>query len=72
MVTVEEAERKYKMWSDAEDKVAIGGKSYSIAGRQLTRVDLPQIREQMEYWGLVVKELKGQRRTSVEIIPRDV
>lgn len=72
MFDLEEAERKYKLWSNAEDAVAISGKSYSIAGRQLTRADLPQIREQMEYWGLQIKELKGERITSVEIIPRDV
>ena len=57
MVTLEEAQRKYKMWSDAEDMVAVGGKSYKIAGRELTRADLPNIRDQMDYWAIKIKAL---------------
>lgn len=71
MITLEEAQRKYQMWSNAEDTLAMGGKSYSIAGRQLTRADGQFIKEQMEYWSIKIQELSNNRINSIEIIPRE-
>ena len=41
-------QKKLKTWLAAEEAVATG-QSYQIGTRMLTRADLKQIREQMEY-----------------------
>lgn len=60
--TLEEAKRKFRMWSEAED-AASQGKSYVIDGMSLTRQDLRTIREAMTYWAGRVRALQG-RKTS--------
>lgn len=57
--TLEEAKRKYRMWSEAEDAAA-QGKSYVIDGMSLTRQDLRTIREAMTYWAGRIKALQGR------------
>ena len=47
--TLEECKRKYKLYSDAEEAV-LTGKSYEIEGRKLTRENLSEIRNGMQYW----------------------
>ena len=42
-------QRKLNTWLAAEEAVATG-QSYQIGTRMLTRADLKQIREEMEYW----------------------
>lgn len=61
-MTLEEAKRKYRMWSEAED-AASQGKSYVIDGMSLTRQDLRTIREAMNYWAGRIRALQG-RKTS--------
>ncbi len=41
--------QKLNTWLAAEESVATG-QSYQIGTRMLTRADLKQIREEMEYW----------------------
>lgn len=72
MMNLEEARRKYKMWSDCEDSIATGGKSYSIGGRTFTRADLPEVRNQMNYWASEIKTLTGGRRSKTFIYRDDV
>lgn len=48
-ITLADAETKLALWMAAEEKVA-SGQSYSIGGRSLTRANLREIREQIEFW----------------------
>lgn len=67
---LEEAKRKYQMYSEAEDAIVTGAQSYAIGGRQMTKADLNTIREAMIYWGKKIDSLSGVRR-SVSVIIRD-
>lgn len=67
---------KLKTWLDAEEAVATG-QSYQIGTRMLTRADLKQIREQMEYWaGKLAKaeaeEKCGGRNRAYRLVLRDL
>lgn len=55
-------QRKLNLWLDAEEKVATG-QSYQIGNRMLTRADLKQIRDQMEYWAGKLQEAEAESRT---------
>ncbi len=48
-ITAAQAQAKLDGWMAAEDAV-MGGQSYSMGSRQLTRADLGQIRESIQYW----------------------
>jgi hypothetical protein len=54
-ITKTTAEAKRDAWLGAEDAVVTGA-TYSIGGRSLTRVDLPNIRAAINYWSKVVDE----------------
>lgn len=56
-ITLAQAEAKLTAWLAAEDTVANRGQSYSIGGRSLSRADLSEIRESIDYWDRKVKEL---------------
>lgn len=69
-------ETKLKTWLDAEEAVATG-QSYQIGTRMLTRADLKQIREQMEYWAGKLAEAESEEQNGGSIrayhfVPRDV
>lgn len=53
--------KKMETWLAAEEAVATG-QSYQIGNRMLTRADLKQVREQMEYWAgkLAQAEAEGK------------
>lgn len=78
VITKEMAEKHLKAWLDAELAVTTG-QSYSIGSRQLTRVNISEIRKQIEYWKneLVKLEMRenGKKINSSRriqgIIPRD-
>ena len=55
-ITLEQAESKLSTWLDAEDAVA-ASQSYSISGRMLTRANLKEIRETIDYWERKVHKL---------------
>lgn len=68
--------RKLAVWLDAEDRVATGQR-YQIGSRSLTRADLRQIREQIDYWAARLKEAEaeekhGGRNRVFRAVPRDV
>lgn len=46
----EKCKAMLEMWMKAEEVIAIGGQSYEIADRRLTRADLGEIRRQIEFW----------------------
>lgn len=67
---------KLQTWLDAEEAVA-AGQSYQIGTRMLTRADLKQIREQMEYWAGKLAEAEaeekcGGRNRTYRFVPRDL
>lgn len=68
--------KKLKTWLDAEEAVATG-QSYQIGTRTLTRADLKQVREQMEYWAgklaeAEAEEKQGGRNRAYRAVIRDV
>jgi hypothetical protein len=50
---------KLNTWLTAEERVATG-QSYQIGSRMLTRADLKQIREEMEYWAGKLAEAEAE------------
>lgn len=69
-------QKKLNIWLAAEEAVATG-QSYQIGTRMLTRADLKQIREEMEYWGKKLAEAEvesktGGRNAMYRFVPRDV
>ena len=55
-ITLAQAESKLTTWLDAEDAVA-NSQSYGIGSRTLTRANLKEIRETIEYWEKKVQRL---------------
>lgn len=52
-------EEKLKTWLAAEEAIATG-QSYQIGTRMLTRANLKQVREQMEYWAGKLAEAEAE------------
>ena len=68
--------RKLETWLAAEESIATG-QSYQIGTRTLTRADLKQVREEMEYWAgklaeAEAEETKGGRNRLYHAVLRDV
>ncbi|MEN8702488.1 DUF6148 family protein [Bacillus infantis] len=57
---LEQAELFLKAWRDAELAVA-SAQSYSISGRSLTRANLSEIRQQINYWETKVRDLNRKQ-----------
>lgn len=55
-ITLAQAEAKLATWIAAEDKIA-EGQAYTIGNRSLTRANLAEIRDQIDYWERRVKRL---------------
>lgn len=69
-------QKKLQTWLDAEESIATG-QSYQIGTRMLTRADLKQVREEMEYWAgklaeAEAEESAGGRNRLYRFTPRDV
>ena len=67
---------KLKVWLDAEEAIATG-QSYQIGTRMLTRADLKEVREEMEYWAgklaeAEAEESSGGRNRAYRFVIRDV
>ncbi|MFA6575126.1 MAG: DUF6148 family protein [Nocardioides sp.] len=56
-ITLAQAEAKLTLWMAAEDAVANRGQAYSIEGRSLSRANLAEIRDAIDYWDRKVNEL---------------
>ncbi len=68
-------EEKLNTWLAAEEAIATG-QSYQIGTRMLTRANLKQVREQMEYWAgklaeAEAEETRGGRNRIYRVIPLD-
>ena len=64
-ITLAEAESKLDEYQTAETKV-LASQAYSIGGRSMTRADLGDIREGIEFWDGKCQEL-DENRTSISI-----
>lgn len=75
-ITLTIAKKHLESWLEAELSV-INGQSYAIGSRNLTRANLSEIRNTIEYWQNKVTTLenaekrKGRNRV-VRIVPRDI
>ena len=65
-ITVTQAEAQLALWIAADAALA-GGQSYSIAGRQLTRVDAEQVRANIVYWENKVASLSNSRNGGARV-----
>lgn len=68
-------QQKLKTWLEAEERIATGQR-YQIGTRMLTRADLKEVREEMEYWASRLAEAEaeengGGRNRMYRIVPRD-
>ena len=52
-------QNKLNTWLAAEEAIATG-QSYQIGSRMLTRADLKQVREEMEYWAGKLAEAEAE------------
>jgi hypothetical protein len=55
-ITLTQAETQLASYISAETKV-LQGQAYEISGRRLTRANLAEIRDGMDFWDRKVKEL---------------
>ena len=55
-------QQKLKTWLAAEESIATG-QSYQIGNRTLTRANLKQVREQMEYWAAKLAEAEKEEKS---------
>lgn len=61
--TLQFAQTRLSLWLDAEAALATGGQSYTLdvggSKRSLTRADLSEVREQINYWRREVTRLES-------------
>lgn len=76
--TVDFCKERLELWLKAEEAVATGQR-YKIGSRDLTRADLLQIREEIEFWenklDKAEKEELGintKARRVIRVVPRDL
>ena len=55
-------QQKLNTWLAAEEAVATG-QSYQIGSRMLTRADLKQIQNEMEYWAEKLAQAEAEEKT---------
>ena len=60
-ITKEHAEKMLRLWLEAEEAVTTG-QSYSIGSRSLTRVNLSEIHDAIEYWENRLAKLESGRK----------
>ena len=68
-------EQKLNTWLAAEEAIATG-QSYQLGTRMLTRANLKQVREQLEYWSGKLAEVEAEetrkgRNRIFQFVPRD-
>lgn len=72
--TLEQAREHLNAWLQAELAVSTGQR-YRIGTRELTRADLSEIRERINYWSNEVARLeRGRARGArvLRVVPRDL
>ncbi|WZL14726.1 head-tail adaptor [Vibrio phage vB_VpaM_XM1] len=72
--TLQEAQQMLQTWIDAEKAVATG-QSYKIGSRSLQRVNLSEIRKQINFWRNEIDRIKNGRGRGARVmraVPRDL
>ena len=72
-ISIEEARATLRMWLEAERAVATG-QSYRIGTRSLTRANLADIRESIQFWCREIAKLES-KHTGARVfrtVPRDL
>ncbi len=71
-ITMEEAQQSLRLWLDAERAVA-RGQSYRIGSRSLTRANLADIRESIQFWRKEIARLESKQVGArvFRAVPRD-
>lgn len=72
-ITIEEARSTLRMWIEAERAVATG-QSYKIGTRSLTRANLADIRESIQFWRKEIARLEAKQSGArvFRAVPRDL
>lgn len=75
-ITLETAKKHLDAWLEAEMTVTTG-QSYTIGSRTLTRANLTEIRNAIDYWNGKVNQMENVKRTGGRnrvrrVIPRDL
>lgn len=75
-ITLEVAQKKLNLWLEAQDIIATG-QSYTIGSRTMTRANLTEVRNMIEYWNDWVTKLENAKKTGgrnrvQRVVPRDL
>lgn len=75
-ISLEVAQKHLDAWLEAELTVTTG-QSYTVGSRALTRANLTEIRNSIDYWNGKVQKLerlqrKGGRNRIRRVVPRDL
>ncbi|ANU48503.1 hypothetical protein ADH76_10060 [Enterocloster clostridioformis] len=75
-ITLETAKKHLDAWLEAEMTVTTG-QSYTIGSRTLTRANLTEIRNAIDYWNGKVNQLENVQKTGGRnrvrrVVPRDL
>ncbi len=76
MFTKKLCQQKLNTWLAAEEAIATGQR-YQIGTRMLTRADLKEVREEMEYWAGKLAEAEAEEKVNgrnrvFHFVPRDL
>ena len=76
MFTKKLCQQKLNTWLAAEETIATGQR-YQIGTRMLTRADLKEVREEMEYWAGKLAEAEAEEKVNgrnrvFHFVPRDL
>lgn len=71
-ISIDEARSTLRMWLDAERAVATG-QSYRIGTRSLTRANLADIRDSIQFWRREIARLESNQKGArvFRAVPRD-
>lgn len=62
-----DAQTKLNEWKAAETALSTGAQSYAIAGRALTRANLREVGERVEYYAAMVDRLSARPNGGMRI-----
>lgn len=72
-ITLIEAKKHLRAWLDADLAIA-SAQAYKIDGRTVTRANVAEVKERINYWTGIVRSLEGGGRgaQAFGVIPRDL
>lgn len=70
--TIYEAKEHLRAWLDADLALATS-KEYTISNRRLTRANVQEVKDRINFWRNEVARLENRpRRRAYRVIPRDI